>query len=52
MKNIDRELQEKLIIFRKYKFLKRQEEEHSFKGKKLEWPQGIKEKFQEIEMIL
>ena len=40
MKNIDRELQEKLIIFRKYKFLKRQEEELNSKGKKLEWPQG------------
>ena len=52
LKNIDREFQEKLVIFNKYKFLKRQEEELNTKGKKLEWPPGIKEKFLDIEMIL
>jgi hypothetical protein len=52
MKNIDREFQEKLAIFKKYKYLKRQEEELISKGKKLEWPPGIKEKFLDIEMIL
>jgi hypothetical protein len=45
LKNIDREFQEKLVIFNKYKFLKRQEEELNNKSKKLEWPPGIKEKF-------